>query len=461
VVSTFIGTDSFSLGDNLFYLVDNDTSSCSAIVSRLRKELNLPIPFEMIVANPTITSLAIAIEANQSTLNELAGQSPPFSSTKSYMRRDFHTTHQNKPPGAIRSSLGRYFLQLAGLFFIFTIYLLNMTPPLALFAFIYLRYSIIFALFTLPGVYISWAFMSTITTFACKWLIIGRYRSGTYPVWGLYHFRWWIVDRLVSNHRLFLSPLRESPLLAFFLRLLGCNIDRRVQLATHLLSEYDLVTVEEGARLNVGTRISPAMVENGSLILRRITIGKYADISPYCYISAGVKIQPYCTLAPLSTVPYNMQVSPSHSHFSGSTLERVSGGRKDGNTYSPPVSIMKTLSQSLILFMAAILSGLSMAPSAYLAHLIYTAYGLLLTAMLFPALWLLASTLYAVAAVVTRRVAATRIDVQAETVLPADASKAWFVATILAQPALKPFLDHFSGSVVIVSALIFFLKYRS
>ncbi len=29
---------------------------------------------------------------------------------------------------------------------------------------------------------------------AVKWLVIGRYRPGRYPVWGFYYFRWWLVE---------------------------------------------------------------------------------------------------------------------------------------------------------------------------------------------------------------------------------------------------------------------------
>ena len=31
---------------------------------------------------------------------------------------------------------------------------------------------------------------------AAKWLIIGRYRAGSYPLWGSYYLRWWVVARL-------------------------------------------------------------------------------------------------------------------------------------------------------------------------------------------------------------------------------------------------------------------------
>src|SRR5262249_14671972 len=29
-----------------------------------------------------------------------------------------------------------------------------------------------------------------------KWLVIGRYKAGTYPLWGTYYFRWWLVTTI-------------------------------------------------------------------------------------------------------------------------------------------------------------------------------------------------------------------------------------------------------------------------
>jgi acyl carrier protein len=33
---------------------------------------------------------------------------------------------------------------------------------------------------------------------AAKWIIIGRYRAGLYPMWGVYHTRWWLTQKIVQ-----------------------------------------------------------------------------------------------------------------------------------------------------------------------------------------------------------------------------------------------------------------------
>ena len=39
---------------------------------------------------------------------------------------------------------------------------------------------------------------SPIAGIVFKWLVIGRYRAGMYPMWGFYHTRWWLVEKALS-----------------------------------------------------------------------------------------------------------------------------------------------------------------------------------------------------------------------------------------------------------------------
>ena len=52
---------------------------------------------------------------------------------------------------------------------------------------------------------------------ALKWIIIGRYKPGRYPVWGFYYFRWWLVSRFqqLSWSLMFVGTPLMSSLLSF------------------------------------------------------------------------------------------------------------------------------------------------------------------------------------------------------------------------------------------------------
>ena len=39
------------------------------------------------------------------------------------------------------------------------------------------------------------AVIMPLTGIGVKWLVIGRYKPGRYPLWGSYYLRWWIVEQ--------------------------------------------------------------------------------------------------------------------------------------------------------------------------------------------------------------------------------------------------------------------------
>ncbi len=88
-----------------------------------------------------------------------------------------------------------------------------MGDPLAL----YLR-STAFAVAAFAGL--------TALPIAAKWLLIGRWRPETFPIWSLRYFRFWMVKTLVQSAPV--AAFRGSPLHNLYLRLLGAKIGRGV-----------------------------------------------------------------------------------------------------------------------------------------------------------------------------------------------------------------------------------------
>jgi non-ribosomal peptide synthetase-like protein len=106
---------------------------------------------------------------------------------------------------------------------------------------------------------------------AAKWLVIGRFRAGAYPLWGMYYFRWWFVTRL---QRLTGAQfLAGTPLMAVYLRLLGAKIGSRCIINTSWCSIFDLVSIGENSCIGYETQLLGYRVESGMLRLGRVTIG--------------------------------------------------------------------------------------------------------------------------------------------------------------------------------------------
>ena len=78
-----------------------------------------------------------------------------------------------------------------------------------------------------------------------KWLVIGRYRPGQYPVWSLYYFRWWLVNRCqgFSWAHMFVG----TPLMGLYYRAMGAKVGRNATISTVFCSAFDLVTIGERA----------------------------------------------------------------------------------------------------------------------------------------------------------------------------------------------------------------------
>jgi hypothetical protein len=45
----------------------------------------------------------------------------------------------------------------------------------------------------LPTILLVEVVLLTPVCVATKWLLMGRYREGNYPLWGLIYLRWWMV----------------------------------------------------------------------------------------------------------------------------------------------------------------------------------------------------------------------------------------------------------------------------
>ena len=66
----------------------------------------------------------------------------------------------------------------------------------------------------------SWLLFSILL----KWVVIGRYKAGRYPVWGMYYFRWWLVSRFqgLSWSEMFVG----TPLMTLYYRAMGAKVGK-------------------------------------------------------------------------------------------------------------------------------------------------------------------------------------------------------------------------------------------
>ena len=131
-----------------------------------------------------------------------------------------------------------------------------------------------------------------------KWVVIGRFKPGDYPVWGSYYFRWWLVNTFQG-----LVPmefLNGTPLFPLYLRMMGVKVANDAQIGAIKIGAEDLVTIGSDASLSSQVLLNNAIVEDGMLKIREIKIGDHAYIGSSAVIAGGSVIEDWGELQDLS-----------------------------------------------------------------------------------------------------------------------------------------------------------------
>ncbi len=119
---------------------------------------------------------------------------------------------------------------------------------------------------------------------ALKWILIGRYQPGAYPLWGWFYFRWWLATTVEAAVPL--AYLTGTPLFNIYLRLMGAKIGRNAHLDGDAFAIYDLLAIGEDSSINADASLPGYTVENGWLKIGRITIGRR------CFVGARAALRP-------------------------------------------------------------------------------------------------------------------------------------------------------------------------
>ena len=104
-----------------------------------------------------------------------------------------------------------------------------------------------------------------LTGILCKWLIIGRYQAGRYPLWGAMYLKWWIVEQIVNimGKGFFRDdiPIIGPTLVRWYYVLMGATIGVGVSIHKDAkLGQADLLTIEDNVAIDNAT-IRPFSIE--------------------------------------------------------------------------------------------------------------------------------------------------------------------------------------------------------
>lgn len=151
-----------------------------------------------------------------------------------------------------------------------------------------------------------------------KWLIIGRYKPGSYPLWGKYYVRWWFVSGLHSLSGV--GMFTGTPVMPWFYRLMGAKVGRNCSISTAECAIWDCVKIGDDTSIGTDTQLLGYRIENGYLHIGKIDIGSQCFIGAHSVIGLNVQMQDGARLDDQSLL-YDNEKIPAHEYRRGSPAE--------------------------------------------------------------------------------------------------------------------------------------------
>lgn len=172
----------------------------------------------------------------------------------------------------------------------------------------------------ISGVYLGINIATAAIAIGLKWLVLGRTRPGRYPLWGVYYYRWWLSQRLVSL--IHMKWVQGTPILNMLLRLLGARIGKDTLLYEVEAGAIDLLTIGNGVSIGGHCGFANAQVVGNELIIGTIDIADDAYIGSSCVIGGGSRIGESAELGDLTAIGMDSVVG-ARERWDGSPARRI------------------------------------------------------------------------------------------------------------------------------------------
>jgi non-ribosomal peptide synthetase-like protein len=225
--------------------------------------------------------------------------------------------------------------------------------------------------------------VSLLIAVALKWIVVGKFRAGSYPIWGGYFVRWWFVQRAFE-----LAPkdyIAGTPLAGVFLRMLGARVGPNVTLESLDLDCPDLIEIGADCVVESFAWIRTSHVAHGALTLRPIAIGRGCTIGVRSGVAGGAVLGEGAFLADLSCVREGTVV-PAGEEWAGSPARRRD--RQEAPPYDPakqPSAGRRAWFGTLQILLLLLLPFIDMIPFGFTALLFYRLSGSLVAYLAAPA----------------------------------------------------------------------------
>ncbi|CAF1415111.1 unnamed protein product [Adineta ricciae] len=178
-----------------------------------------------------------------------------------------------------------------------------------------------------------------------KWILIGRFKEGDFPLWGSVYLRWWTIEKL--RNLAMEGILADSPLMSIYYRLLGARIGRNVHLGSINCAAPDLLEIDNETTISSEVHFQTAFVEDYTLKFRRICIDKDVYIGRRSVVNGQTRMNDYSELNDLFFLPANTSV-PTGEVWHGSPATYSHNVEMEALPYDAANSKFKSLITAII-----------------------------------------------------------------------------------------------------------------
>jgi acetyltransferase-like isoleucine patch superfamily enzyme/acyl carrier protein len=322
--SELIGNEGniLNIKDNFFNL-GGDSLKAGQVVNAMKKKFKVSMSVSDLLSAPTIEHMSLLVHNLKNSITNAIGSTPTLISRLSAsflnnfnpLEHKYTALEEGKDSNFIHKS-NEHSNSSWGILLFQTIPILVLYPLRKISVWFFIAYPWItlmnmgidrfYAL--VMAILISRVILSTVSPIVgicLKWLIIGRYTPGKYPLWGSMYIRWWLAEQVLSitGRGIFNNdvPIIGQYLVTIYYRLLGAKIGNNVKINTNSkLGQYDLLEIGDNVNIDASL-IRPFSLEAGHFVLLPIKIGKNCTICLKSSIAAGSEIPDNTCIGPASS----------------------------------------------------------------------------------------------------------------------------------------------------------------
>jgi non-ribosomal peptide synthetase-like protein len=196
------------------------------------------------------------------------------------------------------------------------------------------RASLVTYLLTLPLLVIGEAVVAAVLTLFWKWVVIGRYRAGSYPLYGIYVWRTEFVERIEENllHTYTYPLISGTVWMQLVNQAMGVRMGRRAYLEFPYFCEPDLCTVGDYCNMERTASLQAHLFQDRVRTTGPVKVGNFCSLGSDSVVLLGAVLGDHCALSSMSLVLRSEEL-PSHTQWHGLPAVKLTPGVPSARKY--------------------------------------------------------------------------------------------------------------------------------